>query len=304
MRADAQRLLPAFLYNVIQTDIFIRVANRTSGSRMPRADWGVVREFRFALPSMETQRRIVELLSTWDDGMHRIRALRFAKARQKLGVIQVLFGRDGNWRKCQLGDIAGIIISNVDKKSRHGECAVRLCNYMDVYSNNTIDPTMDLMSATATRAQIEKHRLAVDDVLITKDSEDPTDIAVPALVQATAPDLVCGYHLAIIRSGPDVDGSFLKTYFDLRQTRAYFGARANGATRFGLTKGEISRAVIGVPPLEEQRAITAALWTWDESIAKLEAQEAAIRRQKRGLLNELLGARKPVGDTKPVGSSP
>ncbi len=37
------------------------------------------------------------------------------------------------WREMRLGDIADVIVSNVDKKSLPGERPVRLCNYTDVY---------------------------------------------------------------------------------------------------------------------------------------------------------------------------
>lgn len=90
MRADARYLAPAFLYNVVQTDGFIAAANRTSGSRMPRADWGVVRGFRFRLPSLGTQRKIVELLSTWDHAIATLRAHETALRRQKHGLLNGL----------------------------------------------------------------------------------------------------------------------------------------------------------------------------------------------------------------------
>lgn len=55
------------------------------------------------------------------------------------------------------------------------------------------------MRATATNEEVERFRLQLEDVLITKDSEDWNDIGVPALVEYAATDLVCGYHLAILR---------------------------------------------------------------------------------------------------------
>ena len=191
------------------------------------------------------------------------------------------------WRRVRVGDIAKVIVSNVDKKCRRDELPVRLCNYTDVYKNDFIRPTMDLMRATATREELEKFHLEVGDVLITKDSEDPTDIAVPALVEETAPDLVCGYHLAIIRPGCDADGLFLKYSFDLPQTRAYFGSRAHGAIRFGLTVSSILSATMCVPRLAEQRAIAETLRTWDEGISRLQALQDARRREKRVVMRIL-----------------
>lgn len=95
--------------------------------------------------------------------------------------------------------VATIRVSNVDKKVVEGDQPVRLCNYTDVYHRAVISPEQDFMPATATREQISTFRLQPGDVIITKDSETAEDIGVPAFVKAGAPDLMCGYHLAIIR---------------------------------------------------------------------------------------------------------
>lgn len=179
-------------------------------------------------------------------------------------------------------------MSGVDKVARTGEQPVQLCNYMDVYDNDVIRPSSTLMSATATAREVEKYRLEPGDVVITKDSEDPTDIAVPAYVEESADDLVCGYHLAIIRPGPMVRGRYLKYWFDLPRTRAYFGSRANGATRFGLTIGAIERCVVGLPELGEQDQAVETLSTWDRIIELAEQRLNVARDRKRALMHTIL----------------
>ena len=101
-------------------------------------------------------------------------------------------------------------VSNVDKHVKDGELPVRLCNYVDVYKSDRITEGIAFMRATATPAEIERFRLEAGDVLITKDSETWNDIGVPALIEQTADDLVCGYHLALLRpSRRSIDGVFL-----------------------------------------------------------------------------------------------
>ena len=104
-----------------------------------------------------------------------------------------------HWEVKRLKGAATYWVSNVDKVAVDEETPVRLCNYTDVYYNDQIRLEMGLMETTATPQEIRQFGLQVGDVLITKDSEDWTDIAVPALVVESAPDLVCGYHLAIVR---------------------------------------------------------------------------------------------------------
>ena len=76
-----------------------------------------------------------------------------------------------DWRQVQLGQIADVRVSNVDKKTFAGETPVQLCNYMDVYSNNYISSNLSFMAASATIAEIARFKVELGDVLITKDSE-------------------------------------------------------------------------------------------------------------------------------------
>jgi type I restriction enzyme S subunit len=92
-------------------------------------------------------------------------------------------GLPEDWRLSRLRWLGNIFPSNVDKKSHEEEIAVKLCNYVDVYYNDSIDRSIDFMAATATKEEIEKFSLRTGDVIITKDSETPDDIAVPAIVK-------------------------------------------------------------------------------------------------------------------------
>lgn len=56
-----------FLYRLIQTQQFDEVANQSSGSKMPRADWNLVSNTEFILPSsVDEQRQIAETFDNLD----------------------------------------------------------------------------------------------------------------------------------------------------------------------------------------------------------------------------------------------
>ena len=172
--------------------------------------------------------------------------------------------------------VARISASNVDKKSAEGEVPVRLCNYLDVYNNERITADLDFMRATASQEQIRQFHLNAGDVLITKDSETPGDIGVPAFVPHDIPGLVCGYHLAIVRPDPSVvDGRYLYWAIKSANTQAQFSAMASGITRFGLRYESIGSVEIPVPPLATQHAIAKFL---DGATVSLD--QVARRRQQ------------------------
>jgi Restriction endonuclease S subunits len=186
------------------------------------------------------------------------------------------------WREERLQNIAELRTSNVDKKSAEGEQPVRLCNYVDVYKNDKVTMTLDFMEATASNAQIERFNLQVDDVVITKDSESPDDIGIPALIAETAPDLVCGYHLTILRPYKDkAVGSYLAYALCSRLSTYQFYLAANGVTRFGLTYQETKNIRITLPPLDEQRRIAAFLdWKTGQIDALIARKQALLEMLK------------------------
>ena len=189
-----------------------------------------------------------------------------------------------DWRKVALSDVIELTLSSVDKKSKPNEHAVKLCNYMDVYSNSFIHSGLDFMAATATEREISRCSLAAGDVVITKDSEKYDDIGVPAVVREDIPDLVCGYHLAILRPKSDIiDGTYLFYALNTREVQHQFHAYANGVTRFGLRKADIGRVEVLLPPLSEQRRIARILGALDDKIELNRRMNATLEGMARAL---------------------
>lgn len=186
------------------------------------------------------------------------------------------------WTTKKLKFVARVQPSNVDKKSKENEESIRLCNYTDVYYNEEITADLPFMKATASDAQIRKLTLKKGDIIITKDSEDPNDIAVPAYVPQDLQGVVCGYHLALLRPKDGTFGGFLKRVLDSQYARSFFATRANGITRYGLGIYAINNFILPIPPLEEQQKIAAFL---DKETAQI---DALIDEQTRliGLLRE------------------
>ena len=193
-----------------------------------------------------------------------------------------------DWAVKPLRAVAGFVASNVDKIPVVGERHVRLCNYSDVYNNEYVTLRLDFMKGTATEDEVRRFGLRVGDVLITKDSESWDDIAIPAMVAETADDLVCGYHLALLRpNGTVLSGRFLLRCLQAKVLRVQLELAANGVTRFGLPKSAIGGLRLPVPPLDRQVVIAEFL---DRETARIDALIAAKRR----LLELLAEKRKAI----------
>ena len=205
-------------------------------------------------------------------------------------------GHSGNaWTRVPLDDVIDLQLSSVDKKSKANEQVVQLCNYMDVYNNNFIHADMGFMAATATEREIAKCSLAAGDVVITKDSEKHDDIGVPALVREDIPDLVCGYHLAILRpSTSEINGAYLFYTLSTAEAQRQFHSYANGITRFGLRKADIGLVEIPLPPLPEQRAIAHILGTLDDKIELNRRMNETLEAMARALFKSWFVDFEPV----------
>jgi len=192
------------------------------------------------------------------------------------------------WKFVKLGEIVDVKLSNVDKKIRSNELPVLLCNYLEVYQNDYITKSLNFMKGTVNRNEFKKFLVTKGDVIITKDSEDNRDIAKSAYVKEDIDNLVCGYHLALLKPNKNIDGLFLAKILKLEYVNRFFQVRANGITRFGLTKETIETAEIPLPPIPEQHRIAEILSQVDKAIEKEKVYKQKLERIKQGLMEDLL----------------
>lgn len=81
-----------YLYTLVNSNSFMKIANISSGSKMPRADWNLVSSTKFAIPSsMDEQRTIGEYFTSLDAQISAC-ASRLASLKQiKAASLQAMF---------------------------------------------------------------------------------------------------------------------------------------------------------------------------------------------------------------------
>ena len=213
--------------------------------------------------------------------------------RLKPSGVDLLGDVPEHWEARRLRTVADLIVSNVDKLITPGQVPVRLCNYVDAYKNERIIERIRFMKATASQEEVRRFRLQRGDVLVTKDSEEWDDIGVPSLVEYEAPDLVCGYHLGILRPRTgQVIGIFLLRALQCTAVARQLHVAANGVTRYGLSQGAIKDVSIPLPGVNEQKAITGALEAQLQPFSSAEAeaarQIALIREYRTRLIADVV----------------
>jgi len=193
-----------------------------------------------------------------------------------------------HWEVHKLKHIADVNFSSVDKHAVDGETTIRLCNYVDVYYHDKITSDIDFMDATATQDEIKRFRIRKGDVLVTKDSEEWSDIAIPSYVESEMNDVICGYHLAHVRPIERKSvGSFLARAFSARGVNDQLRVEALGVTRFGLGNYSVNSALFPVPPTEEQEYISRFLdreMVRIDSLITMKERQIELLQEKRSAI--------------------
>ncbi len=83
-------------------------------------------------------------------------------------------------------------------------------------------------------------------------------------------------------------------YFLLRQNKNKLIEKASGSTFLEISKSEFENVEFLLPPLPEQTRIANCLSVWDEAIEKIKKLIEAKKKLKKGLMQRLLSAKKPL----------
>lgn len=113
---DKSILKNKFLYSFIQTNKFSFMANKSAGSKMPRADWNLVENMRLNLPTVQEQQKIGGFFSKLDRQIELEEQKLVKLEEQKKGYMQKIFSQElrfkddngndyPNWENEKLGDL-------------------------------------------------------------------------------------------------------------------------------------------------------------------------------------------------------
>ena len=190
-------------------------------------------------------------------------------------------------KKVKLGELADVIISGVDKKTKDGETPVKLCNFVDVYYNWAITSEMcdSFMDASARDAEIDKFSLFKGQVAITKDSETRFDIGIPTYIADDFDGVLLGYHCALITPNQEVlNGRYLNALLHSDYAKEYFANNATGSgQRYTISEDTIKAFPVPLIPIEEQVKIGNYLSDIDRKISCNKKQNDLLEKLAKQL---------------------
>lgn len=216
------------------------------------------------------------------------------------GNKQVKMNIHDEWEEIEVGKIFDFLRSyavsreNLVEDTRNDK-GVGNIHYGDIHAKFNAT-RIDLSSVSVPMAKDDsffpnkKDILINGDLLMADTSEDYEGIGIAVLVTGLRnKKVVGGLHTFVLRDNKNkTDQNYRQYIFRNPATRNKLQKIANGVSVYGISKTSLSKVIINLPPLSEQRKIRKILEAWDRAIEKLGEKIEIKKRIKKGLMQELL----------------
>ena len=284
----------SFLYRLIQTDSFQRLANVSSGSKMPRADWNLISQSFFAVPVDHAEQKVIAKSLAELDSLITLRQRELDHVKlMKRGLLQKMFPKDGAdtpeirfpgfadpWEQRKLGDMVefyqGQTYSPVDIADTDGILVLRSSNVQhgQVVSNDDVHIACTVKLADNVRR---------NDIIVVVRNGSRSLIGKHALIRRDMPNTVIGAFMVGVRSE---EPFFANALFDTaafdKEIEKNLGATINQIT--GYMFGRMSFLV---PSISEQRVVGSFFNDLDNLITLRQRELNHAKELKRGLLQKM-----------------
>lgn len=288
----------SFLYRLIQTDSFQRLANVSSGSKMPRADWNLISQSFFAVPADHAeQKAIAKSLAELDnlitlhqrkcDKLVKLKSAMLNKMFPKFGETEpeIRFaGCNDPWEQRKLGDCGntyGGLSAKTKEDFGHGEA--RFVPYTNVFDN----PITDTNRLEAVEIDIKQNEVRRGDALFTVSSETPEEVGMSSVWLSDQRNVYLNSFCFGYRQDGSFDSNYLAYMLRSANVRADLTLLAQGISRFNISKNKVMELEVPCPTIDEQRQVGSFLRQLDNLITLHQRKLERLRRLKTAMLDKM-----------------
>jgi type I restriction enzyme S subunit len=290
---NPQKFEPGYVRALLESRFGKNAVYRAiKGGAQPGLNIADVERFRFPYPPLAEQRRIAEILSTWDWSIGTVEALISNARIQKKAFIQSLLtgkkrlpGFTDPWRVAAIGDVA---VEVSERAGNQSVFPVLTCSKYDgmvmslTYFNKKVysdDTSLYKVMRRGTFGFPSNH--------VEEGSIGYQDICDAGIVSP----IYC-----VFRSSREINDDFLYKVLKSDRYRQIFAAATNASVdrRGSLRWRDFAKIEIPQPSLGEQVAISEAICAGEEAERAYASQLAALRREKAALMQQLLTGKRRV----------
>lgn len=205
-------------------------------------------------------------------------------------------GTEG-WKEKRLGNEGEFLSSLTGKAGGDFDVGeARFVTYMNVFSNTFVDPKA--LRLVDVKEGENQNAVASGDVFFTISSETPEEVGMSSVLLEDLENCYLNSFCALFRFSKSKRPNPVFTGYLLRQplVRDYFTKKAQGSTRFNLSKDAFRSLPFFVPSPAEQQKIAECLSSVDELMAAQAQKVDALTTHKKGLMQQLFPRE---GETQP-----
>jgi type I restriction enzyme S subunit len=234
------------------------------------------------VPPLPEQKKIAEILSTWDAAIEQTRKLIDAKKRRKKALMQQLLtgkkrlpGFNGDWKEYPMGELF-----KERREANYGHLPL-----LAITGSQGIIPASQIKRKDSSNEDKSKYKRIVPGDLGYNTMRMWQGVsAVSTLEGIVSP----AYTICIPKDLVDV--GFMGYFFKFPTVINLFWRYSQGLVNdtLNLKYNNFSQIKVVMPDIEEQRRIAQVLSVADNEINQLEKKLNALEKQKRGLMQKLL----------------
>lgn len=291
-----------YLYTLVNSNSFMKIANISSGSKMPRADWNLVSSTKFAIPSsMDEQRTIGEYFTSLDAQISAC-ASRLASLKQiKAASLQAMFPKEGEtmpkvrfkgfkgeWKKFLVGNL-GKTYSGLSGKCKDdfGFGNAHYITFLNVLTNAHIDTS--ILEHVDVKDGEGQNAVKKGDLFFNTSSETPEEVGMCAVLDEDVENVYLnsfcfGFRITHEKMCP----AFFAYLMRSNTGRHIMSILAQGATRYNLSKASFCNTELLLPTdLEEQQKIASYFTSLDRQITLHSQRLEKLKQIKAACLDKM-----------------
>ncbi len=266
----------------------------------------IVKSYMIAVPPLAEQRKIAEVLGVWDEAIEKQARLIEKLALRKRALMQRILsaklrlpGFSEPWKKVKLGEIGHFLSSNTLSRDCLNEQNGNIKNihYGDILIKlpTIVDASFIHIPYINDDVIVKSDYLKNGDIIFADTAEDYTVGKAIEIINIQAIPITSGLHTIPFRpkSGIFVN-RFLGYYVNSTDYRRQLQPLIQGIKVYSISKTALCKTTLKIPTLFEQTAIAEVLTAADREIELAKEKLERLRRQKRGLMQQLLTGKKRV----------
>jgi type I restriction enzyme S subunit len=259
-------------------------------------------KFEFDLPPLPEQKKIAEILSTWDRAIEVAEAQLVCARTQKRALMQsLLTGRrrfpefEGQeWKEVRLGELCDLQTGPFGSQLKADEYAdtqdgVAVVMPKALVNGGVVYAACDYIDHSRSKG-LAKHKLCSGDILFSRRG----DVARTALILDEVTPSICGTGCLRARPASMVLGQYLSIVLQTEFCRNWLEENAVGQTMLNLNTKIISGLPVKVPSEAEQERIVSVMDVADADVRELAKQIEHLRTEKQALMQQLLTGKRRV----------